>query len=145
MPAQELHSAGAHVGVDLRCHDYGYLVLPGGVQEHLGLPYEVVPGPRVVVVQAVEHREGVYHHERDRSRRGELLDLVYAVGLLLEAVDLEDQEVLYAVLLAGEHLGEPVRGQPFGVDVGHLLAFACDVAGYLEADVGLAGPCLSVE
>ena len=145
MASQELHPSGGYVGVHLRRDQYRDLVLPGGVEEDLGLPDEVVPGLRIIVVQTVEHREGVYDHKRYRTGGRQLLHLVYAVGLLLEAVDLEYQEVLDTLLLSGEDLRQPVRGQPLGVDVGDLPSGGGYVTGDLEADVGLSRPGLAVE
>ena len=62
VPAEELDAAGGQVAVDLRGHQDGHVVLPGHVEQDLGLPYEVVPDGAVVVSQTVVHRQGVYDH-----------------------------------------------------------------------------------
>ena len=145
VPAEELDAAGGQVAVDLRGHQHGHVVLPGHVEQDLGLPYEVVPDGAVVVSQAVVHRQGVYDHRGHGPGGSQLSDLVHAVRLLLEAVDLEHQEALHGVLHAGEDLGYAVGGQPLGVYVRYPLSALDDAASQLEADVGLARSCLAVD
>lgn len=97
------------------------------------------------MVQTIEHRKGIYDDQGNRSDGGQLLDFVYAIGLLLEAMDLEHQKVLDVLFLACKDLSEPIRRQPLGIYVSHLLPPGGNVASDLQADVGFARSCLTVE
>ena len=69
MPAEELHAA-VHIAVDLGCRQHGDVVFPGHPQKSLGLPDEIIPYIAVLMVETVEHGEGIYDNERYGSRGG---------------------------------------------------------------------------
>lgn len=142
---EELHPPGGEIGVDLRGHQDGHVIPPGYLQKELRLPHELGPCLGLVVPQAVEHGERIYDHEGYGPVLGELADLLDPVGLLLQAVHLEHQEVLDRLLVTGEDLSQPLVGQPLVVDVGDLLPPLGHLTGRLEADVGLPGARLPVQ
>ena len=109
MTSEELHPSALEIGIDLRCHHHCDLMLACRIQKDLGLPDEIIAGGGVLVVETIEHGKGVDDDEGDRTHCGELLDLVYPIGLLLETVDLEDEEVPHGILMTCEDLRETVR------------------------------------
>ena len=142
---KELHSAGIEIGIHLGGHHDGDIELPRHLLEHLYLLDEIAAGLRILVSETVEHGQGVDDDHGDRLVLGELPDLLDAIRLLIQGMDLEDQEVLHILLPPLEDLSEPLIGEPFRIDVGDTRTLRCDRAGRLQADVRLPGTGLAVE
>ena len=145
MASEELHAAAGQIRIDLRRDQDGHIVLPGDLQEHLGLLHELVPRLRLIVPQTIEHRQRIDDDQGDGLVLRQLPDLLDAVGLLLQTVYLEDEEIPHSILVLREDLHEPLRRKALVIYVRDPRPVLRHLARGLQADVRLARARLPVE